>query len=82
MIDKQKPKKTPRQKMSEQAPDIRKKNFEEVPHGYDLETAKLEASRCIQCKNPACIKKCPVGVDIPGFIKFIKEDNCQSNQQE
>ena len=62
-----------RQIMPEQAPDIRAKNFEEVPLGLTQETAVKEAQRCMQCKKPACVEGCPVGVDIPGFIKLIAE---------
>ena len=61
----------PRQPMPEQDPKVRARNFEEVPFGYSQETAMLEASRCIQCKNPGCRQGCPVGIDIPGFIKQI-----------
>lgn len=68
-----KKKKTPRQPMPEQEPAVRAKNFDEVPFGYDEETAKLEASRCLQCKKPSCIEGCPVSVDIPAFIAKIKE---------
>ncbi len=65
----------PRQKMPEQDPKIRIKNFDEVPFGYTPELAKLEASRCLQCKKPSCIAGCPVSIDIPGFISLIlKED--------
>ncbi len=65
----------PRQKMPEQDPKIRVKNFEEVPFGYTPELAKLEAGRCLQCKKPSCIEGCPVSIDIPGFISLIlKED--------
>ncbi len=64
---------TPRQKMPEQLPKERAKNFNEVPQGFSEETALLEASRCIQCKKPGCVGGCPVHVDIPGFIKAIKE---------
>ena len=63
-----------RQIMPEQAPDIRAKNFEEVPLGLTQETAVKEAQRCMQCKKPACVEGCPVGVDIPGFIKLIAEE--------
>ena len=69
-IDKIK-KKIPRQPMPEQEPHIRNKNFNEVPLGYSPEVAKLEASRCIQCKKPKCIDGCPVQVKIPEFIKQI-----------
>ncbi len=65
----------PRQKMPEQDPKIRIKNFDEVPFGYTPELAKLEAGRCLQCKKPSCIEGCPVSIDIPGFISLIlKED--------
>ena len=63
----------PRQKMPEQEPKIRAKNFDEVPFGYNIELAKLEASRCLQCKKPACIQGCPVSIDIPSFIWLILE---------
>lgn len=59
--------------MPEQKAEIRRRNFDEVPLGYTPEMAEKEASRCLQCKNPACVKGCPVGVDIPGFIRQIAE---------
>ena len=62
-----------RQKMPEQNVSSRIRNFSEVPLGYDPQTAQKEASRCIQCKNPKCVEGCPVGIDIPAFIKLIKE---------
>jgi glutamate synthase (NADPH/NADH) small chain len=69
------PKKTsiPRQKMSEQTPEQRVKNFKEVPFGYTEELAKIESQRCLYCKKPLCIAGCPVEIDIPGFIKLISE---------
>ncbi len=65
--------KMPRQPMPEQEPDVRKRNFDEVPFGYSKELAMNEAQRCLQCKKPSCIEGCPVSIDIPGFIKSIKE---------
>jgi glutamate synthase (NADPH) small chain len=62
-----------RKKVSHQSPEERIKNFFEVALGYSEEDAKLEAGRCVQCKEPACVKGCPVEVDIPAFIKLIKE---------
>ena len=59
--------------MLEQKPEVRRRNFEEVPLGYSRELAMKEAERCIQCKKPSCIAGCPVSIDIPGFIKLIKE---------
>ena len=63
----------PRQKMPEQDPKNRIKNFEEVPYGYTPEMARQEALRCLQCKKPLCCEGCPVSIDIPGFIKLIAE---------
>lgn len=53
-------------------PEIRKRNFEEVNKGFDAETAVIEASRCLQCKDPRCRSGCPVNVNIPAFIREIK----------
>lgn len=60
--------------MPEQAADVRRRNFDEVPLGYTPAQAKAEAERCLQCKKPGCVQGCPVGVDIPGFIKLIAEE--------
>lgn len=65
--------KLPRQPMPEQDPRRRRYNFEEVPRGYSEETAKLEASRCLQCKKPGCVAGCPVNINIPGFIGLIAQ---------
>ncbi len=70
---KEKKAKVPRQSMPEQTPAVRARNFEEVPLGLDAEAAMLEAQRCLQCKKPACVDGCPVGVDIPGFIKLVRD---------
>jgi glutamate synthase (NADPH/NADH) small chain len=59
--------------MPEQDPEIRRRNFLEVPTGYTMEMAQQEASRCIQCRKPGCVAGCPVEVDIPGFIKLVNE---------
>src|SRR4030042_3395416 len=71
MVEKKEKPKIPKQKMPEQKPKVRAKNFKEVPFGYTPELAQLEASRCIQCKKPKCIEGCPVEIDIPAFIKLI-----------
>ena len=68
-----KKKKIPRVEMPEQEPLVRARNFEEVPFGYTPEMAMEEASRCLQCKKPACVAGCPVEIDIPGFIQLIKD---------
>jgi len=59
--------------MPEQDPKVRARNFLEVPTGYTAKMAQEEASRCLQCKKPACVQGCPVGVDIPGFIDFLSQ---------
>ncbi len=67
--------KIPRQKMPQQDPAKRIHNFNEVPLGYDEKTAILEATRCLQCKRPTCVEGCPVNINIPAFIKALKEGN-------
>ena len=73
--EKKKKTQIPRTKMPEQEPRIRGKNFDEVPFGYNPELAKLEASRCLQCKKPACVQGCPVSIDIPSFISLILQED-------
>lgn len=50
-------------------------NFDEVNLGYNKDEARLEASRCLNCKNPRCVKGCPIGIEIPKFIEAIKNDD-------
>ncbi|QIB54090.1 NADPH-dependent glutamate synthase [Blautia producta] len=59
----------------EQDPKVRATNFEEVCYGYNKEEAMEEAARCLTCNNAKCVKGCPVNIDIPGFIKEVKEGN-------
>ncbi len=54
-------------------PNYRNKNFEEVELNYTEEQALAEAQRCLECKNPKCVKGCPVNVDIPSFIGEFKK---------
>ncbi|HPL42086.1 MAG TPA: bifunctional dihydroorotate dehydrogenase B NAD binding subunit/NADPH-dependent glutamate synthase [Syntrophorhabdaceae bacterium] len=62
-----------REPMPEQNPKVRMQNFNEVALGYSRESAIREASRCLNCKNMPCVDGCPVNVQIPKFIKKIKE---------
>ncbi|MDE5644207.1 MAG: bifunctional dihydroorotate dehydrogenase B NAD binding subunit/NADPH-dependent glutamate synthase, partial [Muribaculaceae bacterium] len=62
----------PRVKMPELDAEYRKKTHREVNEGLSLEQAVLEATRCLDCPDPGCIKGCPVHNDIPGFIKNIE----------
>ena len=59
----------------EQAPKVRATNFDEVCLGYNKEEAMEEASRCLTCKNAKCVQGCPVNINIPAFIKEVKEGN-------
>ncbi|HYL80055.1 MAG TPA: NADPH-dependent glutamate synthase [Candidatus Acidoferrum sp.] len=61
--------------IAEQDQVARGKNFSEVALGYTLEDARREADRCLECKKPRCIAGCPVGIDIPGFIRALGRDN-------
>lgn len=63
-----------RTKMPEQDPKKRNSNFEEVALGFNIKQVKIEASRCLDCKNPRCVTACPVNIDIPRFIKLILSD--------
>ena len=64
--------------MPHQEADVRNKNFSEVSLGYTLEDAINEANRCINCKTKPCMSGCPVNVDIPDFISFIKDGDIES----
>ena len=59
--------------MPKQEVAVRRRNFNEVALGYREQQAVEEASRCIQCKKPNCITGCPVGVNIPEFIRAVRE---------
>lgn len=63
----------PRQPMPERPPLERVMDFMEAPLGYTADAAVVEAERCLNCKDPQCVKGCPVGINIPGFIKLILE---------
>lgn len=62
-----------RVEMPKQFPNERRWNFQEVALGYAEEHALEEANRCLQCKKPKCVEGCPVGVEIPGFIRALRE---------
>jgi glutamate synthase (NADPH/NADH) small chain len=63
--------KTPRQPMPARAPDERRQDFNEVNLGFTEALVQLEAQRCLDCRQPACVAGCPVGVRIPEFIQHI-----------
>jgi glutamate synthase (NADPH/NADH) small chain len=65
--------KIPRVSVREQDARQRATNFEEVCYGYNAEEARLEASRCLNCKNPRCVAACPVNINIPAFIGKVND---------
>ena len=71
-----------RVKSREQDPIERGKNFKEVSIGYGEEEAIEEANRCLGCKNPKCVEGCPVSVNIPSFISFIKKGDFSASFEE
>ncbi len=68
-----------RQEVKQQSPQERIKNFTEVSLGLTREQAIAEAKRCLECKNPKCVDGCPVEIDIPAFIKLIKDDKAKES---
>jgi len=75
--EKAKPGSIPRQKMPEQPPAVRIKNFHEVALGLTPDLARLESERCLFCKKPGCVQGCPVNINIPLFIQRIMEDDLE-----
>jgi len=61
-----------RQKMPEREPEVRNRDFSEVNRGLTAKAAVEEAKRCLDCANPQCVMGCPVGIDIPTFVKLIE----------
>lgn len=68
--------------ISEQDPKVRATNFDEVCLGYTEEEAVQEASRCLNCKKPLCVGKCPVSINIPGFIQHVKNREFEEAAKE
>lgn len=66
----------PRVKMPELAPEVRVQSlYKEVNQGLTFDQAITEAHRCLDCKNPTCVKGCPVNINIPAFIKQVEVGN-------
>jgi len=63
----------PRQHMPERPVAERRKDFREVPTGYTPEQAVAEAARCLQCRRALCVEGCPVSIDIPAFVRLVRE---------
>ncbi|MCD8311794.1 MAG: NADPH-dependent glutamate synthase [Firmicutes bacterium] len=67
--------------MPTQAPEVRAHNFKEVALGYTAEIAIDEAKRCLNCKNKPCVSGCPVNINIPDFISYIKTGDFEGAYQ-
>lgn len=68
---------TDRQKLHEQDAVLRRGNFNAVEENLTIDEVKLEASRCLNCKNARCIQGCPVNINIPEFIEALKVGEVQ-----
>jgi len=69
----------PQMDMPAQDPVARGKNQQEVALGYTETMARVEATRCLDCKNKPCVEGCPVAIDIPGFVKLAAEGKFQES---
>ncbi len=74
--------KIPRQRMPEQEPAARRQNFEEVNLGLAAALAATEATRCIECADPKCVKGCPVGVKVREFVELVVPGRLQGGGGE
>jgi len=74
--------KMPQRPMPKSRAEERVRNFREVALGYTEEDAIAEANRCLQCKVPRCVEGCPVEINIPAFIKHIREGEHQEAIEE
>ena len=73
----------PRVKMPELAPEVRVQSlYKEVNQGLTFDQAITEAHRCLDCKNPTCVKGCPVNINIPAFIKQVEVGNIVGAAEE
>ncbi len=67
--------------MPTQDAKVRARNFSEVALGYSQEVAIAEAERCLNCKHKPCVSGCPVNIDIPNFIGYIKKGDFEGAYQ-
>ena len=65
--------KAPRQVLPVQAPEIRVQGASEVALGFNAEQVRIEALRCLQCKDPVCVDACPLHIDIKSFIDLMAQ---------
>jgi glutamate synthase (NADPH/NADH) small chain len=68
-------------KIVERDPKKRVKDFKQVKLGYTEKDVVIESNRCLQCKKPMCIVGCPIGVNIPKFIKYLSENNIKEAEK-
>src|SRR3989338_6854518 len=64
-------------KINVQPAERRRKNFQEASLGYSKKLAVEEAQRCTQCPEAMCVQACPLGVEIPRFVRLIRDGNAR-----
>jgi glutamate synthase (NADPH/NADH) small chain len=74
--------KAPRQVLPVRSPEERVQSAAEVSLGFSLEQARVEALRCLQCKDPVCVEACPLHIDVKSFINLMAEGNFEAAFQK
>jgi glutamate synthase (NADPH/NADH) small chain len=67
--------KAPRQVLPVRSPEERVQGAAEVSLGFSLEQARIEALRCLQCKDPVCVEACPLHINVKSFIDLMAQGN-------
>jgi glutamate synthase (NADPH/NADH) small chain len=74
--------KAPRQVLPVREPEVRVQGAEEVALGFSLEQVRVEALRCLQCKDPVCIEACPLHIDVKSFIGLMAQGEFEAAYQK
>jgi len=74
--------KAPRQILPVRAPEVRVQGAAEVALGFSVEQVRIEALRCLQCKDPVCVEACPLHIDIKSFIGLMAQGEFEAAHQK
>jgi glutamate synthase (NADPH/NADH) small chain len=74
--------KAPRQVLPVRSPEVRVQSAAEVSLGFSLEQARIEALRCLQCKDPVCVDACPLHINVKSFITLMAEGEFEAAFQK
>jgi len=74
--------KAPRQALPLRSPEARLAGCEEVSLGFSLEQVRVEALRCLQCKEPVCVEACPLHIDVKSFIGLMAQGEFEAAFQK